>query len=268
MEFKTFRPTRLNRLIQYIYERRVTMPMRVQFLPDGCVTLIFNIGQKIKRAKGEKIDSNLFNPTDTFCFISGLHTKPIYFDMEGLHVVGLIMYPSAIKAFFGIPTREVKDLAVEGLFIKELEYIENEIKALTTFQQRAIWLETYFVDKLNHSEDLHLAGKLRSTVQKMKRDVMQGNRPDISSYSGYSKMHTNRIFKDWLGLTPGKVIRYQQFLHALELIHASEMNLTQIGLTCGFYDQAHFIRTFEEFARMTPGQYKKQKTHLPGVLPW
>ncbi|MCB9282728.1 MAG: AraC family transcriptional regulator [Lewinellaceae bacterium] len=268
MEFKTYKPARLNNLVISIYERKVPGPARVQFLPDGSVTLIFNIGQKIKSASGEKVDSKVFNPTETFCFLSGLHTKPLYFDMGGLHVVGLILHPAAMRAFFQMPTEEVKDLAIEGDFIQELDYIEDHIRSLSTFRERAFWLENHFYEKLNRVEDLPLAMKLNRTVEKMKQDTLQGKRLDIEAYSGYSKMHTHRIFKDWLGLTPGKLMRLEQFLHSIDLIHQTGLSLTQIGFECGFYDQAHFIRTFDEFARMTPGQYKSRSTGLPRVLPW
>ena len=102
----------------------------------------------------------------------------------------------------------------------------------------------------------------------LERDVYLGERPDISAYSGYSKMHTHRIFKDWLGLTPGKLLRYKQFLKAIDLIHHTDWNLSRITYECGFYDQSHFIRVFEEFAQLTPGAYQKNKGPIPGILSW
>ncbi len=266
MEFRTYKPAKLNNLIISIYERKVTLPLRMQMLPEGCVTLIFNLNTNIKSVKGEKVDSRMFNPGNTFCFLSGLHTHPLYFDLEGLHVVGLIMHPAAIKTFFDMPTAEVKDQVMEGVFIKELNYIEDRLKELNSFPERACWLENHFYNKLNQKTNLNLAFKLSKTVQQMKWDVMQGRRLKIESYSGYSKMHTHRIFKDWLGLTPGKLIRMEQFQKAVDLIHRTDLSLTQVGLECGFFDQAHFIRVFNEFAKITPGQYKKKMTHLPGIL--
>ena len=268
MVFQEYKPSKLNDLVISIYERKVSIPMKVRFLPDSHVTLIFNLGKKIKSAQGENVDSKVFNPTSRFCFISGLHTKPLYFDMEGLHVVGLILHPMAVKSFFGLPTEKVKDMVIEWDTGLELAYIEDRINELPSFMERAIWLENYFHQKLSRVDGLHLAMKLRNVVVSMKRDVLEGHRPDIMQYSGYSKMHTHRMFKDWLGLTPGKLLRYQQFLHAISLMHKSDHSLTQIGLESGFYDQAHFIRVFEEFADMTPGHYKKHKTPLPGILPW
>ena len=87
-------------------------------------------------------------------------------------LLGLIIFslPQAvakdlpIKAFFGMPTEEVKDEAIEGSFVEELNYIEDHIKDLNSFPERAIWLENYFYAKLNKADDLTLAFKLNQTV--------------------------------------------------------------------------------------------------------
>jgi AraC-like DNA-binding protein len=268
MEYREYKPAKLHNLVLSIFERKVSFPMKVQFLPNNCITLIFSLGDKIPSAKGENVDSEVFNPTGTFCFLSGLHTKPLYFEMTGLHSFGMTMHPAGFKAFFGMPTEEVKDQAIEWNTNLDLAFIEDHIRGLASFEERAYWLEDYFFRKLDPAGDLELASRLSLLTTRMKQDVLLGKRPDLEAYSGYSKMHTHRIFKDWLGLTPGKLIRYEQFQHAIGLMHRSEKSLTEIGLESGFYDQAHFIRVFEEFARMTPGHYKNHKTRLPGILPW
>ncbi|MEZ5040379.1 MAG: helix-turn-helix domain-containing protein [Saprospiraceae bacterium] len=267
MKFRKYIPTKLNSLVFSIFERKVDIPLKVQFLPDNTISLIFYIGEKIESAKGKKVNSKVFNPTETFCFITGLHTESLHFDMEGLHSIGLNMHPSAIKAFWGIPVEEFQDVVTDWEMTGDLAYIEDQIRTLQTFQERALWLENYFFNKLNQV-DLSLALQLNKMTRRLEQDVLMGKRPDIEAYSGYSKMHTHRLFKDWMGLTPGKLLRYKQFLRAIDLMHQSEQNLTQIGYECGFYDQSHFIRVFEEFAQMTPGKYQKNKSPLPGILLW
>ncbi len=267
MEYREYIPTKLNSLVLSIFERKVNIPLRVQFLPNNTISLIFYLGEKIESVNGKKINSNIFNPTDTFCFITGLHTQPIYFDMEGLHSIGLTMLPTAVKAFWGIPVEVFQDEVMDWEMFGDLAYIEDHIKQFTSFQERAIWLEDYFCKKLKQT-DLSLAVKLYQMTLRLEQDVLMGKRPNVEAYSGYSKMHTHRIFKEWMGMTPGKLLRYKQFLRAIDLMHRSDKNLTQIGYECGFYDQSHFIRVFREFARMTPSQYKKKKSPLPGILPW
>jgi AraC-like DNA-binding protein len=267
MEFREYIPTKLNNLVYSIFERKVSNPLKVQMLPDNTISLIFYLGEKIESAKGKNIDSAIFNPTSQFCFLTGLHTEPIYFNMEGLHSIGLNMHPSAIKAFWNIPVEAFKDAVVDWKMSIELAYIEDHIKSSTSFLERARWLENYFFDKLK-TFDTSFPNKLNKVMMQMGKDIIMGKRPDIEAYSGYSKMHTYRIFKDWMGLTPGKLLRYKQFLRALHLIHQNNRSLTQVGYECGFYDQSHFIRVFEEFAHMTPGAYQKNKTPIPGILPW
>lgn len=265
MEFKEYKPKKLNNLVLSIFERKVNYPLQVQMLPDFTISLIFYLGDKIRNVLGKEVNSNIFNPTETFCFITGLHTEPLYFEMEGLHSIGINMRPSAIKAFWNIPVEELKDYVIPWDMSGDLDFIENSIKSLSSFQERALWIEDFFFEKIKN-QDISLGLKLHQLALLLEKDVFTGQKTDVLTYSGYSKMHTNRLFKEWLGLSPGKLIRYKQFLKAIDLIHRSTMNLTEVGYACGFYDQAHFIRVFKEFSAMTPGQYLEQKSRIPGIL--
>jgi AraC-like DNA-binding protein len=44
------------------------------------------------------------------------------------------------------------------------------------------------------------------------------------------------------------------------------VKLIDVGLENGYYDQSHFIRSFHEFADMTPGEYRRQMSSIPGQL--
>lgn len=265
MQFQEYKSSKISHLVISIFERKVTVPLQVTMLPDHTVSLIFNLGEKIKKAQGIKVNSEIFNPTSTFCFITGLHTEPLYFDMKGLHSFGLNLKPSAIRAFWGVPVSEFQDIVVDWQIKNELDFIEDNLRKRNSFQERATWLEDYFLEKLKRV-DVGYSTQLGKLMTAIEKDLYSGQRPDIYSYTGYSKMHTNRIFKEWIGLPPGKVLRYRQFLKAIELMHQDKYNLTQIGYSCGFYDQSHFIRVFEEFAKMTPGAYQRQKTPIKGIL--
>ncbi|MEZ4920571.1 MAG: AraC family transcriptional regulator [Saprospiraceae bacterium] len=93
---------------------------------------------------------------------------------------------------------------------------------------------------------------------------MQGKFSKIEDYTGYSRMHTLRIFQKWLGTSPSEALAFKRFESALNQIHFSSESLTQIGLNCGYYDQAHFIHGFKRFAQMTPKEYSNQKSDMVG----
>jgi AraC-like DNA-binding protein len=59
---------------------------------------------------------------------------------------------------------------------------------------------------------------------------------------------------------------YRKYVRALLQLHEPSWPLTAVTYESGFYDQSHFIREFKAFTRLTPGEYRKQMSHLPGHL--
>jgi AraC-like DNA-binding protein len=250
-----------------IWEQRAEFPANLQILPTGFVELIFNVGPAMDNLHGKLVGES-FNPTQHFCFLSGLHTKPLTMSFTRFHVMGVQMHPLAVKAIFGLPCNEVRDWAVLGeLILPELAEIEDKLRCQGDFLTKARWLENHLLTKIRETGDLHTAFKMQDTIQVAKRRLRLGERVKIESLTGYSRMHTTRLFNDWFGLPPAQTLRLHQFINAVNLFHTSPERLTDIGLQSGFYDQAHFIHTFREFADMTPGEYKKQMLpHLVGQL--
>jgi AraC-like DNA-binding protein len=109
-----------------------------------------------------------------------------------------------------------------------------------------------------------MAMKISTLVDEISLNKLQGKFKKVEDYTGYSRMHTLRIFEKWLGTSPSEALAFRRFEHSLQQIHHSSDNLTQIALNCGFYDQSHFIRVFKQFAQMTPRQYLLQKSEMVG----
>lgn len=208
-----------------------------------------------------------FNPTESFCFLSGLHTKPLYMSYTNFHVLGVQMDPLAVKALFGLPGCEVRDWAVLGEHIVSgMAEIEDHLRTQGDFEAKAKWLEDYLANKIRETSELYTAFKIKDTIHRARRRLRAGERVQVESLTGYSRMHTSRLFKEWFGLAPGQTMRLHQFTDALNLLHQPGPRLTDIGLESGFYDQAHFIRIFREFSDMTPSTYKNRRSPLVGQL--
>jgi len=66
------------------------------------------------------------------------------------------------------------------------------------------------------------------------------------------------------GLTPKRLCRVLRFRHAISRI-APQADAAELALDCGYYDQAHLIRDFREFAGRPPGTLKRG--FVPAFLP-
>ena len=148
MQARLYVPRSLFPLVHAIWEQRAEEPQGWKILPSGRVELIFNLGPTMQDLQGKRIGGT-FNPTEHFCFLSGLHTRPLFMSFPRFHVMGVQMEPVAVKAFFGIPCEEVRDWAVRGEeVLKEVNAIEDRLRSPGPFEAKARWLEAHLLNFL------------------------------------------------------------------------------------------------------------------------
>ncbi|WP_413704770.1 helix-turn-helix domain-containing protein [Pseudomonas sp. Pseusp16] len=75
---------------------------------------------------------------------------------------------------------------------------------------------------------------------------------ELARACAMSRSHFSRTFKCSTGLSPQDWIRCQRVARAKQLIEKTNLTLTQIGLECGFCDQAHFSHIFTRSEGITP----------------
>jgi len=82
----------------------------------------------------------------------------------------------------------------------------------------------------------------------------------------YSPRHLARKVFEATGMNTEEVLLYKKYLHAVDLIHRSELSLTEIVYQSCFSDQSHFIKTFKTYAEITPGEYKRTRSDVKGHI--
>lgn len=72
----------------------------------------------------------------------------------------------------------------------------------------------------------------------------------------WSKRHLQRLFSRYVGVSPKWVIqRYRLQEAADRLHHSTNINLADMAIELGYFDQAHFIKNFKAIVGVTPTQY-------------
>ena len=74
----------------------------------------------------------------------------------------------------------------------------------------------------------------------------------LASDSGISGRQLERRFVSDVGIGPKLLCRVLRFQQVFQAVERSDRNWAAIAADCGYYDQAHLIRDFQQFAGQTP----------------
>jgi AraC-like DNA-binding protein len=225
-------------------EGEASKPERI--LPDGCVELILNFGAEFEQHCD---DGPRLQPRN---FLVGQMTGPIVISPTGrVELLGIRFHPGGTLPFLRVPLHEITDQVVEvGSLSSKLERdlmrVTAESSSLTE-KIRAIerLLTHYLADSKHDSWLMTLAGRIVHSRGLVSVD-------ELASDAGVSSRQLERRFLREVGVGPkllGRIIRFQQVFRAVEHCNAA---WAEIAIECGYYDQAHLIRDFNQFARRTP----------------
>lgn len=81
---------------------------------------------------------------------------------------------------------------------------------------------------------------------------------DCASQTRLSVSHFSRAFKATFGTTVLDYIHRRRVEHAQQLMLLSRQPLSQIALSCGFSDQAHYCRIFRAVVGLSPNTWRRQ----------
>jgi AraC-like DNA-binding protein len=81
---------------------------------------------------------------------------------------------------------------------------------------------------------------------------------------GWSRKQMAARFREEIGLTPKVAARVLRFARANDMASRSERpDWADIAAECGFYDQSHLVRDFQEFTGTTPTGYLAHVVQMP-----
>lgn len=79
----------------------------------------------------------------------------------------------------------------------------------------------------------------------------------LCSDVGISHAHLLRLFKNAYGTTIIKYIINRRIELACELLKTTDLSVSSVGLSCGFLDEMHFMKTFKKVVGVSALNYRK-----------
>jgi AraC-like DNA-binding protein len=80
---------------------------------------------------------------------------------------------------------------------------------------------------------------------------------DVVSRTGIGERRLQRLFAEYVGVNPKWVIRRYRLHEAAERLAAGEVDLAELALELGYFDQAHFARDFRTIVGKPPAGYAR-----------
>jgi AraC-like DNA-binding protein len=239
---------------------RSTLFQKEFILPKGVIEIIFNLS---KYSKSEaQINNRVYLLAD--CFINGYNTFPIQLHhLEDQIIFGVRLQPIAVKNLFGIPPGEFANLPLDLCLIdSSIHSLWHQLRERNAFEERISIVSRW-------AEDRWLPASPQEQMLNWFLNERDQKIPDVTGLAKmlcYSPRNLSRKLHALTGMNTEEVLFYKKFLRSINLIHYTSMSLTQIAYSSQFADQSHFIKTFRSLAAITPGEYKNQKSVLPGHI--
>lgn len=98
---------------------------------------------------------------------------------------------------------------------------------------------------------------VRRVIQYIENNYKENlSNENLGEYFHFNSSHLNRIFKQNTGDTLHNfLVRYRMNL-AMDLLHTSNLSVSEIVSSVGFSDVPHFIKSFKKITGKTPGEYR------------
>ena len=119
---------------------------------------------------------------------------------------------------------------------------------LKNTNERIEYLKHYLLKKTKEQKEI----PFMKIVEKIYENPNEQSVTDIAKKFGYNERNLYRVFKKNFGVSPKVLLNILRLHLCLTLILENKMNLIDIALSCGFYDQSHFIKEIKRYTGISP----------------
>lgn len=212
-----------------------------RILPDGCVDLIFNLGENCKTDNG-----NLTMQSEKTYLVGTMTTWQESFLDSQTKLIGVRFKPGAFSLFYNYaPLNEVTNKTIE--FEKVLSLNINKLK-----QYSISYLNNHFLNRINNQRN-HLFPILKDVHVHMGQISIE----ELTKRNFVTARQLERNFKKYIGISPKEFVNIVRFQFALEKIKHNKQrkSLLEIAFEGGYYDHSHLTNEIKRYTGHSPSQF-------------
>jgi len=245
----------------------------IHALPDGRATLLFCVcGDSRLTATGA------FAHANGRLHVLGAATKAYSKNIQQTPLSIVVRFKTAgAYRFLRAPMHTLanEDVELSDLWGTPGRTLTDALTSATSTATRLNILETFLFEQLERSRYrelrcVRLVTAALASVQPFRSQELRPAPTDDEICPAASSRHIRRLFNDVVGVPPRTLMRIERFNYAVRLARDPECPpWREIASTAGYYDQAHMIADFNQFADITPLRFltalKSGLPHLSGI---
>lgn len=241
-------------------------PRLEKILPSGTIELVVNlknneihIHDAEQPERYRRFDGAVFSGTYSRSFVCNA--------LQHEAMMGVHFKPGGAFRFIGANASELTNTHANltDLWGRSGLELRERLCTATTSQRLFRIMEDALRNRLHNHGNSEPQMKIA-----LKMFAMHGNRVsvrDVSQELGFSQRRFIQMFTSQVGLTPKVFCRIQRFQRARVLAERLDTpHWAELAANCGYFDQSHLIKDFQEFAGSTPKIYSLQQHHKDARL--
>jgi AraC-like DNA-binding protein len=240
------------------YREETTSFVRRRELPSVRVVLIINLGEPIRVLASDAQAGWIEQPEG---FVAGLHDTYAVTETGGSQAgVQVDLTPIGAYLLLGLAMYELSQrvVTIEELFGSGGMLLREALAEAPRWAERFALVDEFLLTLLDRASSpvpsvTRALGRLRESGGTVPVGV-------LAAEIGCSRRHLISRFREHVGVTPKLLARILRFERAVSLVDArTEMGWAEIAQVCGYYDQAHMIRDFNQFAGGPPSEFARRR---------
>lgn len=154
--------------------------------------------------------------------------------------------------FFSIPPGELTNTIapLEDIATTLDREITGRVYEARGLSEKARIVEALLLKQMHAKEER--GASLQEAISEIVRNGGQISIDQLASDLGISGRQLERRFLSEVGIGPKLLCRILRFQQVFRAVEREDKNWARIAADCGYYDQAHLIRDFRQFAGQTP----------------
>lgn len=257
----------LSRFIEqmWLYSRSNLNHVIQKFIPDGSNWLVIDFSDHARdflvegQSRTFTCQNSWITGTLKKCTSIAGNASPL---MLGINFKAGGAYP-----FFDFPLSEITNsvVSLDLIWGREITDLRQRLLESPTPTERFGILECFLLKRLRNAQcQSRMLPFLLQGIQLADENL---NLKKSAERIAITQKHLISLFNGLVGLTPKRfqrISRFQKVIRRLE--QGGRVNWPLLALEFGYYDQAHFIKEFQEFAGMSPTCYPALKGEVPNHI--